>query len=279
MRTFFFSVVLWSFAAAAFAQQRPLVTEDPETIGAGRVLFEAGLDYFRDASFTAAGLDGNEFRFPVIGISVGISSIAEIQLDGALYDRLSITTRRPAPLAAMVTATGDSTSDVGDLVIATKVRIVPEGARRPSFGTRFATKLPNASNESGLGLDTTDFFATVLAGKTVRSVRMVGNVGIGILGDPIRADRQNDVLTYGVSFARALTNATEVVGDLNGRAVTRSGTAPPGTETAGTIRAGLRYTVGGWRGDAGLIIGLTSRDPGVGVTAGFTYVFDAFRVP
>ena len=80
----------------------------------------------------------------------------------------------------------------------------PRPPGRPSFGVRFATKLPNASNESGLGLDTTDFYASILVGKTVGSVRMVGNVGFGILGDPTRGDRQNDVLTYGISVrARA----------------------------------------------------------------------------
>ncbi len=57
----------------------------------------------------------------------------------------------------MVKATGDSTSSIEDFVIGTKVRVVPEGMSRPSIGLRFATKLPYASNESGLGLDTTDF--------------------------------------------------------------------------------------------------------------------------
>jgi hypothetical protein len=278
-RVILLATMFLSIAGAALAQQRPLVTEDPETIGAGRVLLEAGFDYLRDVSFPATGLDGHEIRFPVVGISLGISSIAEVQLDGGLYNHLSIRTRRPAPLASMVTATGDSTRDVQDFVVATKVRIAGEAARRPSFGARFATKLPNASNESGLGLDTTDFYASVLAGKTVRSVRMVGNIGLGILGDPTRGDRQNDVLTYGASFARALTDATELVGEVNGRVATRSGTPPPGTETAGAFRVGMRYTVGGWRGDAGVLVGITSRDPGIGITAGFTYVFDAFRVP
>ena len=32
----------------ASAQQRPLVTEDPEPIGAGRVLIEGGIDYAHD---------------------------------------------------------------------------------------------------------------------------------------------------------------------------------------------------------------------------------------
>ena len=55
---------------------------------------------------------------------------------------------------------------------------------------RFATRLPNASNESGLGLDTTDFFVSGLFGKTVQSIRFVGNVGLGILADPVRGDRR-----------------------------------------------------------------------------------------
>ena len=265
--------------ALAFAQQRPLVTEDPETIGAGRMLVEAGIDYGHSMEYPASGLEGHLLRFPLIGISVGLSSIAEIQIDGGLYNHLNITSREPAPLSGMVTATGDSTSSVEDMVIGTKIRIAGETASRPSFGLRFATKLPNASNESGIGLDTTDFFASFLGAKTVRSVRVVGNIGLGILGDPTRGDQQNDVLTYGVSFARALTQQAELVGELNGRVSTRSGEPPPGTESRGIARFGARYTFGSWRADGAVLFGLTSTDPTFGFAAGFTYVFNAFQVP
>jgi hypothetical protein len=44
-------------------------------------------------------------------------------------------------------------------------------------------------------------------------------------------------------------------------------------------RFGGRYTVGAWRADAGILFGVTSLDPSIGVTAGFTYVFNAFKVP
>jgi hypothetical protein len=263
----------------AFAQQRPLVTEDPETVGAGRLLVEGGLDYTREAVFPASGLEGNLLRVPLIGISVGVSSIAEIQLDGGLFNRLNITKRTPAPLSHFLTVSGDSTSDVEDLVVATKIRMVPEGEARPGFGIRFATKLPNASNESGLGLDTTDFYASLLAAKTVESVRIVGNIGTGILGDPTRGDRQNDVLTYGLSFARAISSGGEVVGEVNGRVNTRDGVPPPGTESRSMLRVGGRYTTGTVRVDGALLFGLTSDDPGFGVTGGMTYVFNAFRVP
>jgi len=273
------AALLCTIPLAAHAQQRPLVTEDPETVGAGRILIEAGLDYARDVEFPASGLQGNLFRVPLVGVSVGISSIAESQIDGGLYTRLSITERRDAPLASMVTATGDSTSSIDDLIVGTKVRVVSEGMSRPAIGLRFASKLPNASNESGLGLDTTDFFASLLIAKTVQSVRIVANAGVGILADPTRGDRQNDVLTYGLSFARAVTQRGEVVGEINGRADTRAGDPPPGTESRSTVRFGGRYTVGMLRADAAILFGVTSRDPGFGVAAGFTYVFTAFQIP
>jgi hypothetical protein len=263
----------------AFAQQRPLVTEDPETIGAGRMLVEAGVDYGRDVRFPVSGLEGHHLRLPTLGVSLGVGSNAEIQTDWALYQRLSIQQRFPAPLGHMVEATGSSTTSVDDLVIGAKVRIVAEGAARPSIGMRFATKLPNSSNESGLGLDTTDFVSSLLVGKTVQSVRVVGNVGLGIFADATRGDRQNDMLIYGLSFARALSTGAEVVGEINGRLDSRNGDPPPGTESRAVARFGARYTVGGWRGDAALLLGLTSLDASYGVTAGFTYVFNAFPGP
>ena len=272
-RTAIFCLAILSLASVAFGQQRPLVTEDPETIGAGRMLFEGGFDYGDGMLFPASGLEGDLLRLPLIGLSFGLGSNAELQIDGGLFNRLTIKQRHPAPLASMVTETGDTASDVEDIVVATKIRIVPEGASRPSFGVRFATRLPNAGNESGLGLDTTDFMATVLVAKTIESVRVVGNGGLGILGDPTRGDRQNDVVMYGVSLARAITQAAELVGEINGRLDVREGDPPPGTESRGQLRLGARYTIGSWRADGALLIGLTDQDPTIGVAAGFTYVF------
>jgi hypothetical protein len=168
---------------------------------------------------------------------------------------------------------------VEDIVVATKIRLLAETPARPAFGVRLATKLPNASNESGLGLDTTDFYVSALLGKTVQSIRFVANVGLGILGDPVRGDRQNDVLTYGLSVARAVRQGLEVVGEVNGRLDTRGGTAPIGTESRGAMRIGGRFTRSTLRADAGLIFGMTSRDPSIGVTAGLTWVFKGFTVP
>ena len=264
----------------AAAQQRPLITEDPEPIGTGRVLIEGGLDYAYSQTYPVSGLQGNLWRVPTIGVSVGISPIAEIQIDGGFYNRLAIASRNnAAPLASALTVTGTTTHDVEDIVIGTKIRLAAEKTRRPAFGFRFATKLPNASNENGLGTDTTDFLASLLAAKTVQSIRVVGNFGFAILADPTQGDRQNDVVTYGLSFARAVTQRTEFVGEMNSRRSTRSGDPFPGTESRGLMKFGTRYTRGSLRLDAGLFVGLTSIDPTIGFTAGFTYVFNAFTLP
>jgi hypothetical protein len=276
---FALAVAVLAWTASAQAQQRPLVTEDPETIGAGLVLLEGGFDQQHEVFYPASGLQGNLLRVPTLGVSFGISSIAELQVDGGLYNRLSITSRQEAPLSHQLSVSGDTTHAVEDIVVATKIRLLSETPSRPAFGVRLATKLPNASNESGLGLDTTDFFVAALVGKTVQSIRFVGNVGLGILADPTRGDRQNDVLTYGASIARAVRQGLEVVGEINGRLDTREGEPPVGTESRGAMRLGGRFTRSTVRADAGLIFGMTSSDPSIGFTVGVTWVFRGFTIP
>lgn len=279
LQTAVLTVVMLAAAAPGSAQSRPLVTEDPETVGTGQILLEGGLDFAKEATFPASGLQGTLWRLGTFGLSVGVSPIAEIQLDGGVRNRLSITNRVAAPLGHMLTVDGDRTSDIEDVVIGAKVRFLPEGARRPSMAVRFSTKLPNAGNESGLGLDTTDFHFGIATAKTVESVRVVGNLGFAILGDAGRGDRQNDVLTYGLSVARAVATGLEVVAEINGRANTRSGVPPVGTDSRSALRVGSRLTRGPVRFDGAFLFGLTDQDPTWGLTAGFTWVFNAFRIP
>lgn len=267
-------------ACPAAAQQRPLKTEDPETIGAGRILIEGGIDYLRDQQYPVSGLEGHLLRLPTLGLSIGLSAIAELQVDGGLHSRLTITEIDPsAPLADLLELDGDTTTDVDDLVVATKVRLMSETYRRPAFAIRLATRLPNAGNESGLGTDTIDFFGTALLGKTIESIRVVGNIGLGILTDPIVSSRSNDVLLYGVSLARAITDRAELVGELNGWISTKNGDAYPGTETSGVLNFGARYTTGSFRLDGSMLVGLNPTDPSWGLSGGFTYVFNAFEAP
>ncbi len=102
-----------------------------------------------------------------VGVSVGLGAVTELQVDSG-YQWLAIDRRDFAPLDFRVRP-GDHTSDVIDVTLAMKVRVLAEGPRRPGLGLRFATELPNASNESGLGLDTLNFVGTILARQDVRA--------------------------------------------------------------------------------------------------------------
>jgi hypothetical protein len=229
----------------AAAQHRPLLTQDPEVIGQGRVLVETGVETGANISYPVSGLTGDRVGVPV-GLSVGIGPVAELQIDSG-YQWLAIDRRDLAPLDTRVPP-GDRVSDVVDAAIALKLRVLAEGARRPSMAVRMVTELPNASNESGLGLDTLNFGASLLAGKTVG----------------------------GLSVARALTPSVEVVGELTGRRVLFADHAPVGAEPRGQLRGALRYTRGAWRADAGIVVGTTRQDPDIGLTVGMTWVADLF---
>ena len=244
------------------------------------MLVETGISYAQRETYPLSGLEGTLWQLPTIGVNVGLSSIADFQITGGPYNRPSITSRRSAPLASLVSANDQTTHDVDDLTVATKIRLMSETARRPAVGVRFSVRLPNAKHASGLGQDTTDFSATALTGTTLAGVRVVGNVGVTIMSEPLDAMKQNDLVIYGLSFGRALPGHVELVADLNGRWSTRPGIAPVGTETRGVMTLGGRYRPRGpVRWDAAAFWGLTSVGPTFGLTAGVTYLFRAFALP
>ena len=272
-------VLLALLPTPAVAQSRPLVTEDPETVPAGFLLLEGGIDYLRGVEFPASGLGGNLFRVGSFGLSVGVSSIAELQFDGALRSRLAIRDRNlSAPLSGLVTATGDSSSTLDDVLVGAKVRFVSETDARPAIALRFATRLPVASEESGIGTGTFDFTIGLAAAKTVQSIRVATNFGIAMLASPVLGHERNQAFSYGVSVARAVAAGVELVGELNGRADVGEGTPPVGTESRAVGRFGGRITRGSLRLDAAFLVGVTDSDPGWGVTTGFTWVFKGFEV-
>ena len=262
----------------ASAQQRPLITEDPLTVGSGRLLFEAGVDYEQDVKYPLSGLSGDLFSVPTLGVSIGVSSIAEIQIDGGVLQKLSVTERVRAPLTPLLDFSGTTTSSFRDLLIGTKLQLLGERPGRPALGARFVTRLPLASLESGLGRDTTDFAASFLIGKTVESVRLVGNFGFLMLDDPVLPAQQDTLMTYGFSVARAVAEGFELVGEVSGR-LNLAEVDALGAETRGFGRFGARFTRGAVRVDGAFLLGLSPRDPDWGITGGLTWVVDAFRVP
>src|SRR6266566_2874461 len=63
-------VSLWS--VPCFAQQRPLITEDPRLIPTGAFVVESGFGYARKAQFPLSGLKGDEVSAFVNGLNFSL---------------------------------------------------------------------------------------------------------------------------------------------------------------------------------------------------------------
>ena len=172
-------------------------------------------------------------------------------------------------------ASPSDTQDVGDFTLSTKIKVTRERRLLPAFGVRFGFELPNTNQTRGIGTNTTNVFADVLAGKSIGSWRVFGNVGIGILQAPTRRFSQNDVVRYGFGFRAPFNDRVRLIGEVNGRASVR--TAPEGTESRGEARLGVQVDAAGLRWDAAGTLGLTRWSPQSGVVFGVTYdIEDAF---
>ena len=261
--------------AAARAQQRPLITEDVDVLPPGVVRVEAGIDFLQDAKFPVSGLTGDLTRVGVIGINIGISSNVEFQIEGVAQNFLSINTATPtSPIPREFAPGANSTNDTGDFTLATKIKIRNETRRAPSLGFRFGVELPNSNEARGIGLNQTNAFGVLLFGKKFgRDGRLntFGNLGVGIISAPLERFTQNDVLLYGAAGIFRINRRVDIAGEINGRANTRSGDAPLGTEPLSEARLGVRVRGAGMRFDFAGIKGLTEFSPRSGVTFGVTY--------
>jgi hypothetical protein len=273
----FFGLLLLLAAAAvhAGAQQRPLLTEDVDIIPPGSLRIEAGIDFVQNAKFPLSGVTGDLTRLGVIGINIGLAPNVEFQIDGVAQNILSINSQTlPSPIPLGIAPGTNSTNDVGDFILSTKIKLRNETRVGPSLGFRLGVQLPNSNQGRAIGVNQINAFGTILIGKKFGRdgrVNTFGNLGIGILTAPIERFTQNDVLLYGFASIIRLTKNINFAGEINGRANTRNGRAPLGTEGQAEARLGLQVKASGLRFDFAGIAGLTDFSPRSGVTFGVTY--------
>ena len=256
------------------AQQRPLITEDVDIIPPGSMRVEAGIDFVQRARFPLSGLSGDLTRAGVIGISIGFAPNVEFQIEGVAQNFLSINSRGVSAIPLNVPAGANSTNDIGDFTLWAKIKLRNETAHAPSFGFRFGVELPNSNQAKGIGLNQTNAYGQFLFGKKFGQdarVNTFGNLGIGILTAPTALFSQNDVVTYGFAGIVRLTRQFNLAGEVNGRANTRPGSGPLGTESQSQARLGMQVRASGLRFDFAGIKGLTKQSPRSGITVGVTY--------
>jgi hypothetical protein len=261
---------LFAPASLCLAQQRPLLTDDAQVVPFGRVRAEFGIEFLQGQRYSLSGLEGDLTRLGVVSAHVGVGELAEFQISGVVQDFLSVTRRTPPVIAPDFA--GNATSDVGDLVLATKLKLMREKERRPALAFKVSVQLPNASNESGLGADETNFFASLLLEKHFGRVRGLANIGLAILGSPVTPNSQTDLMTYGLAFVVPVHRKVNFVTEIHGR----QGAERLGNENHSQARFGAQILAGGLRWDLAAIAGLKRLDADTGVAIGVTYEFQAF---
>jgi hypothetical protein len=257
----------------AWAQDgaRAVRPDSADLIAVGRVRAGFGVEFLQRARYSLSGLEGDLVRLGVIDVRVGVGEYAEFQISGVARDYLTITGRSPAVLPP--TITGDTTDDFGDLMIGAKMKLVPEKRARPAMAFKFEMQLPNATNESGLGNDETEFYSSLLFTKHLGRARITGNLGLAILGSPVQANSQADLMTYGVCADIPLHPRLELVGEWYGR----QGPHRVGNESLSQVRLGARIRAAGVLWDVAGIAGLKHFDPRSGIAVGVTFDFQAFH--
>ena len=273
-RLFLIVALLISCVITVTAQQRPLITEDVDIIPPGSIRIEAGIDFMQGAKYSVSGIRADLTRAGVIGISFGMGPNVEFQIEGVAQNYVSINSRGPSAIPLDLLPGANSTNDTGDFTLAAKFKLRNETRRGPSLGFRFGVTLPNSNEARGIGLNATNAFGSILVGKKFGHdgrFNTFGNLGIAILTAPTELFTQNDVLTYGVAGIFHINKQFAIAGEVNGRANTRPGNGPLGTESMGEARLGMQIRASGLRFDFAAIKGLTSFSPNSGFTVGVTY--------
>jgi hypothetical protein len=267
------AAVLLAISFPLRAQQRPLKTDDAELLKTGRVRVETGIEFLQGQCYSLSGMCGDLTRIGVAGIQVGVGEYAEFNISGVFQDVFSVSSRTDQP-PIPPSFNGDSTSDFGNLVLATKLKLAGEKGRRPAMAFKFAVELPNAKHDSGLGTNETEFYASLLFKKKLGRPYFLGELGFAILDSPVLQGRQTDPLTYGLAAIVPVSRTVNIVAEINGRQ------GPPrrlGNENKSQARAGIQFWTGRIRWDLAASAGIKRFDPDTGIVVGASYEFQAFQ--
>lgn len=276
-------VTLCFFAACAqipcaYSQDRPLQTTDAEVVPAGALRAQAGFDFLQDVTFPLSGLGGDLTSVGVLNLRLGLSHAVEVGLDGTVQNFLDVKSRGPSFVPNLQLTGVNSTRDVGDFALSTKIRMLGEEGKRPGLAFRFGFIMPNTNQARGIGLNATHVFALVGAQTHVRKLKLFGDAGIEIMTAPNALYTQNDVLLYGGAFSYPVWRRVNMVGEVNGRYSSRNITAAlVGTQSSSQARFGLQISVAGFVWDVAGIAGLNKFDPHSGFTLGVRRDFHLFH--
>lgn len=194
--TLFLIIGISAFGLTSQASDlNPLDTERAETLGMGNLRL--------DVMFTVDSLDNDTrlYHLPGVRATYGISDITDLILS---YGGLT-----------MIEGDNiDSATGSGDLTVGLKVS--PLAKSWGTMGFLFATKLPNASDEDGLGTDMQDFYFMGLYTYALNSFKFNLNAGVHIIGDNTMTEKYHYLFAYGVGAEYMINEDYSIVADVYG---------------------------------------------------------------
>jgi len=274
------SVLLLALLCAAYpvsAQDRPLQTSDAEVVAPGTMRAQIGFDFLQDVTFPLSGLNGDVTNVSAINVRTGIGKIVEIQVQGMIQEFLSIK-HQGTSFVTLDLPNSNSTHDIGDFSVWTKILLLSEQSRRPAIAFRFGFQMPNSNQARGIGINNINIYSEAILEKHFGKLTVFGDLGIAILTSPNTLYSQNDELIYGGAFRYRLTQRASLVGEVAGLYTPRKITpALVGTESRGQGRLGVQIMAGWLIWDFAGIDGLTKNDPRTGFTFGVSKDIQLFN--
>lgn len=276
LKSILFAGLLSTGCFSARAQDLPLQTADAVVMTPGTIRTQIGFDFLQDVTFPLSGLNGDLTNVGVVNTRIGLGSIVEIQVQGMMQEFLSIK-QQGASFIPLNLSSADSTNDVGDFSLWTKVLVASESGRRPAFAMRFGFQMPNSNQMKGLGNNATNIYSELIAEKHFGKWDVFGDLGLAILTSPNALFSQNDELMYGIAFRYPVNRRVTLLGEAAGRWSDRAiNAALEGTESRGQARFGAQISAGGFVWDFAGVGGLTKNDPRAGFTFGVSKDFQLF---
>jgi len=236
------------------------------------------LRFSRHVSYPLSGLEGDQTNVGVLDLRLGLASIVEVELNGIVQEYFQVNQQGPSFVNLQLRG-ADSTNDVGDFSLYTKIHISDQTHIRPAFAFRFGFYHAQFRPVAGPGQQRhqTSWPKPSPSGNSGRLVTF-GSLGLAILTAPNTTFTQNDVPVYGLGGSYPVTKRINLVAEVSGQHSTRPITPQlVGTESRGQGRLGLQVLTGGFTLDAAFIAGLNRNDPHTGVTFGVSHDFRLFN--
>jgi hypothetical protein len=271
------AIIALCAASAARAQDLPLQTADTEIIAPGTIRAQTGFDFLQDVTFPLSGLSGDLTNVGDVNLRMGLGRIVEVQLQGMVQEFLSIKSQG-ASFVSLNLPSANSTSDIGDFSLWTKIRLMGEGNKTPSVAMRFGFLMPNSNQSRGIGTNSTNVYGEAILEKHFGKLAVFGDLGLGILTSPNALYSQNDELLYGGAFRYPINRRFTLLGEVSGRYSFRAISAGLiGTQSQSQARLGVQINASGFVWDVAGVAGLTKNDPHFGVTFGVSKDIQLFN--